>query len=70
LVPSLDATAYFAPRLLRPVLWWLLRGSFYVGFIYLKKCQKPVLPWLFLIFRDKLNGARVILQKCCWKPIY
>jgi len=24
----------------------------------------------FLIFRDKWNGARVILQKCPWKSIY
>ena len=29
-----------------------------------------MLPWLFLIFRDKWNGAGVILQKCPWKPIY
>ena len=27
-------------------------------------------PWLFLIFRDKWNGARIILQKCPWKLIY
>ena len=26
-------------------------------------------PWLVLIFRDKWNGARVILYKCPWKPI-
>ena len=24
----------------------------------------------FLIFRDKWNGARIILQKYPWKPIY
>ena len=29
-----------------------------------------MLPWLFLSFRDKWNGARVILQKCSWNPIY
>jgi len=29
-----------------------------------------VLPWLFLIFRDKWNGVRVILQTYSWKPVH
>jgi len=44
-------------------------GFFFVDFIYLEKYSKPVFPWLFLIFRDKWNGASVILQKCPWKLI-
>ena len=42
--------------------------AFFVNFIYLEKYYKPVLPWLFLIFIDKWNGAKVILQKCPWTP--
>ena len=38
-------------------------GDFFVDFIYLGKGLKPVFPRLFLIFRDKWNGARVILEK-------
>ena len=29
-----------------------------------------MLPWLYLSFRDQWNGARVISQKCPWKPIH
>ena len=43
---------------------------FFADFIYKEKFYKPVLPWLFLIFRDGQFGARVILQKCPWTPMY
>ena len=44
--------------------------SFFCCFYIPRKYEKPVFPWLFLIFKDKWNGTRVILQKCPWKPTY
>jgi len=48
-----------------PLHWNL----FFVDFKYEEKCWKPVFLWLFLVFGHKWNGARIILQKCPWKPI-
>jgi len=46
-------------------------GAFpFINFSYSEKCWKSVFPWLFLIFRDQWNSARVIFRKCPWKPIH
>ena len=48
------------------------RGFFFCWFHILRKILETcvVFPWLFLIFREKWNGARVISQTSPWKPMY
>ena len=53
--------------LLRKPGWSTTQGLLLCWFYILRKILETCVS---MIFRDKWNGARVILQKCPWKPIH